>query len=103
MKIISEGHGEDWSLKIKCECVLDNFGFSYDSDKEHCGSILEIDKDDVMTREWFKYPDLEGTDYVVVCPKCQCCLYLNPSLLPDWVKSSCNKKYSSRTAKEVDS
>ncbi len=92
MKIIKKRNGEDWSLKIRCEVVEDDYGLAYDDDKEHCGSMLKIDKNDVMSRHWQKYTlQTSGTDYVVKCPKCGCCLYINPSLLPKWVKAKADK------------
>ena len=86
MKIIEKGSGQNWHLRIKCEVVRDKLGLSYDHTKEHCGSLLEIDKHDVMIRHWEKF-DEDGDDYVVKCPVCGCCLYLDPGLVPEWVGS----------------
>ena len=86
MKIKEEGYGENWSLTIKCETTKDEYGLDWDGDKEHCHSVLEIDKNDIIYKPWQKYPDLEGADYIVICPKCKCKIAIDPKLLPDWVK-----------------
>ena len=87
MKILEEGFGEDWKLTIRCEIKKDENGLTWDSTKSHCGSLLEVDKDDIMTRRWDKFLyNARGTDYVVKCPKCGCCLYIKPSLIPEFVK-----------------
>ena len=57
MKIIEEGFGQNWSLQVKCEVVPDEQGLTYDGDEEHCGSLLEIDKDDVLFNHWEKFRD----------------------------------------------
>lgn len=93
MKIKEEGNGENWSLTIKCETTKDKYGLDWDGDKEHCGSVLEIDKNDIICKPWQKYPDLEGVDYVIVCPKCKCRILIHPDLLPDWVKRLARDRY----------
>ncbi len=93
MKIIKEGNGEDWTLTLKCEVVRDSWGLTYDADKEHCGSLLEVNKTDIMTRSWDKYlHQASGTDYVVKCPKCGCCLYIDPEKMPEWLKTQAMSK-----------
>lgn len=93
MEIVKEGNGQDWHLTLKCEVVKDKYGLDYDGDKEHCGSELKIDKTDIMIRKWEKYLyQASGTDYVVKCPKCGCCLYIKPDLLPEWVKTQAKER-----------
>ena len=96
MKIIKEGNGQDWHIAITCEIVEDNYGLTYDGDKEHCGSVHEISKEDITTRSWSKYlKQISRTDYVTYCPKCNCCLYINPALLPEWVKAEAKQRSKS--------
>ena len=101
MKILEEGFGEDWKMQIRCECIPDNQGLTYDGDKEHCGSLLEIDKNDVRYNHWEKFRD-EGHDYIVICPKCKCRLWLDPDKLPEWIKTKARetKKAQDRASNE---
>jgi len=85
MKIIKEGFGENWTMQVKCEAITDELGYVRDGKKEHCGSILEINKDDISRKEWDKYPDISGVDYIVTCPKCHCQIEIPKKDLPDWV------------------
>lgn len=91
MKILEEGFGETWSLKVKCECLKDKEGLTYDRDKEHCGSLLEVDKEDITLNHWEKFRN-EGYDYIVICPKCGCRLWIDPDRIPEWVKAKAKSK-----------
>lgn len=52
MKIIKEGFGADsWTLRVTCMVTKDKYGFSRDTYNYHCGSILEINKDDLYAKE----------------------------------------------------
>lgn len=83
MKIIKEGFGADsWTLRVTCMVTKDEYGFSRDTYNYHCGSILEINKDDLYAKEWFKYPDYIGIDYIVRCPKCGCELVIPHEEIP---------------------
>ena len=107
MRIIKEGNGENWTLAIICEHIKDKNGFEYDQGKERCGSILEIEKSDVYVREFHKYPDYNGKDYVCFCPKCGSCLEINQDKIPEWVKNQAKDykeyKYRIKHAKEYSS
>ena len=93
MKIIEKGNGEDWKLQIRCKCISDKYGLEWDGDKEHCNSLLEIDKNDVESKHWEKYlMGLEGIDYIVTCLVCGCKIYLDEKQLPDWVKKIADDK-----------
>jgi hypothetical protein len=71
LKIIKEGNFEHvFPIEIKCEKVVDKYGFSYGEEKDFCGSELEITAEDIKKHEWSKYPDYKGADYGVVCPVC---------------------------------
>lgn len=97
MKILREGNGEDWSLEIECEVIKDSYGLTWDGDKEHCHSLLEINKDDIEYHPWEKFiQQISGIDYLVTCPKCGCKIYIKPNELPEWVKT-----YSKIKGKEV--
>lgn len=87
MKVIKNGTGENWTLQVKCEHTPDKYGLEYDKGKERCGSILEIDKSDVYYREFYKYPDIEGKDYVIKCPVCGSCIQLDEEKIPEYIKS----------------
>ena len=93
MKIIEKGNGEDWKLRVRCSIISDKYGLDWDGDKEHCNSLLEIDKNDVESIHWTKYvSELEGTDYIVTCPVCGCKIYLDEKRLPKWVKKIADNK-----------
>lgn len=101
MKIIEEGDGEDWSLQIKCEVVKDQYGLTRDSDKYHCGSLLEINKSDIKAIRWSKYlMGLDGTDYIVICPKCACQLYIPPEKIPGYIRFGALKEYDDKQRKD---
>lgn len=85
MKVIRQGSGENWTMQVLCETTHDEYGFTRDADKEHCKSILEINKDDVKAHPWFKYPDYSGIDYTVICPVCGCEVCLDESKIPSYV------------------
>ena len=97
MKIIEEGFGQNWSLQVRCEPIKDEQGLVYDSDKEHCGSLLEIDKDDVQLNHWVKFRE-DGYDYICICPKCKCKLLLNEKKLPEWVKKKARISFENKKA-----
>ena len=70
MKILNQERTENWSLQLKCECIRHD-GRYWDSDKLHCASYLEIDKDDIQYRYWHIGLD-DGIDYIIECPVCGC-------------------------------
>lgn len=67
MKIIKENKPKKWSKQVTCT----GKGWRQGG-KIPCGSVLEIDENDVVFREWFKYPDSEGVDFGFLCPLCGC-------------------------------
>lgn len=85
MQIIKEGFGSNWTYEIKCEIIKDQYGFTRDGDKEHCGSLLKINKNDLYAKKWFKYPDYEGIDYLITCPKCGCEIVVPKSAIPEYL------------------
>jgi hypothetical protein len=79
MKVLEEIKPfENWTLKVECNGLKWN-----QNNKVPCGSLLEIDKDDVIKREWSKYPDYSGINYGFICPICGCFTELNEKDLPE--------------------
>jgi len=71
MRIIEEGNfGNVFPMVVKCQRVVDRYGYGYGDAKDFCGSKIEIEREDVKKHKWFKYPDDKGTDYGFICPKC---------------------------------
>lgn len=70
MKVIKIGNNRNFTMRIKCMKVVDRYGFSYGKEKDFCGSLLEIDENDIKKHSWSKYPDYHGVDYGVICPVC---------------------------------
>lgn len=88
MKILKQADGYGiFPLKIECRRVVDEYGFSYGNENDFCGSILEIEVDDIRKHPWFKYPTYEGVDYGVVCPVCGKFIVIDESILPVGVKN----------------
>lgn len=87
MKTIKERKPfEDWNLEVTCT------GGSWRQDgKVPCGSTLEMDKNDLVSREWFKYPNNSGTDYGFVCPVCSCFTNINDKELTGNIKNLAKK------------
>jgi len=101
MKILEGRDGEDWKLEVKCEIIKDQYGLARDPDKEHCGSLLEIDKYDVKAQRWFKYCyQLRGIDYFIVCPKCGCEIEIRPERLPEYIKTKALSEYDDKQRKD---
>lgn len=88
MRIIKEGSLENWTCEIKCQVTKDQYGFTRDASKKHCGSILEIDEHDLYVKKWFKYPNYEGVDYLIRCPKCGCEIVVPEKLIPEYLKNN---------------
>lgn len=71
MKVIKEGnYNGQFPMRVKCQRVVDIYGFAYGDDKDFCGSVVEIEATDIKKHKWTKYPDYSGTDYGLVCPVC---------------------------------
>ena len=71
MKVIKESKFENiFPMRITCKRVVDRHGFAYGNAKDFCGSVLEIEANDIRKHKWEKYPDYSGTDYGVLCPIC---------------------------------
>lgn len=68
MKIIQEKQPyKEWSLEVCCT------GRNWDQgDLVPCGSLLEMDKNDLLIRTSHRYGSEEETDYGFVCPVCGC-------------------------------
>lgn len=83
MKIIQERTPfENWNLEVECT------GKNWNQDnKTPCGSVLEINANDLIKREWSKYPDYSGIDYGFICPVCKCFTEIDQENLSDNLKS----------------
>lgn len=82
MRIIKEKKPlENWRLEVECT----GYGWNQ-GDKVPCGSILEIDADDLMKRKWYTYPDSSGMNYGFVCPVCECFTEVNEDNLNGHLK-----------------
>jgi hypothetical protein len=83
MRVIQERKPfETWTIKIECD------GLNWrQNDKVSCGSILELNKDDILKREWFKYPDDSGINYGFICPICGCFTQIDDDMLPEGIKT----------------
>lgn len=72
MKIINKGnYNNAFPMKVICRRVTDEYGFGYGDDKDFCGSILEVEEEDIKKHSWSKYPAYQGVDYGVICPVCK--------------------------------
>lgn len=82
MKVLVERKPfENWSLEVECN------GLNWNQEtKVPCGSSLEINKEDLLIRGWFKYPDREGKNYGFICPVCGCFTEIKDELLSDDLK-----------------
>lgn len=67
MKILKQPN--DFKKIITCERIEDKHGYGWGAKENFCGAVLEIDGDDIYSREWSKYCE-HGIDYGVVCPVC---------------------------------
>jgi len=65
--LIKRSAFEDWSKEVECT----GKGW-HQEDNIPCRSTLKINKDDLLKRKWYKYPELEGMNYGFVCPACGC-------------------------------
>lgn len=90
MKIIQERKPyQDWFMNVTCN------GKNWEQgDNVPCGSDLEIDKNDLLVRGWFKYPDMEGKNYGFICPICGCFTEIDESKLDKNLKK-CATDYKS--------
>ena len=89
MKVIKQNYFPNiFPMQIKCEKVVDSYGFSYGEEKDFCGSELEVSAEDIRKHNWFKYPNYEGTDYIVICPVCGQFIAINRDIIPNHIKDN---------------
>jgi hypothetical protein len=85
----------DFTMEVTCT------GENWEQgDKIPCGSKLEINSDDLLRREWSKYPDDNGIDYGFICPVCGCFTQINSIILPKDLRKMA-KDYLEVTGKKV--
>jgi hypothetical protein len=83
MRVLNKNDFSDiFPMRVKCEKVVDIYGFSYGNEKDFCGSELEIDAEDIKRHDWFKYPCYKGTDYGVICPVCGKLVVVDTNKIP---------------------
>ena len=102
MKILEKGKGPDWKLEVTCDIIKDKEGLTYDDDKKHCNSKLEINDEDVEVVHWEKWYE-SGKDYIVRCPVCENRIWLDPDKLPNWVKGEADRRYIAAKNAEIKS
>lgn len=89
MKVLKEGnYSNEFPMKVKCKKVLDKNNLGYGNAKDYCGSELEIEVDDIKKHDWFKYPDLKGVDYGVICPVCGSFVVVDENKIPKSVSDN---------------
>ena len=69
MKIIKDNSKSSFPRQITCERVEDKNGLAYGAYADFCGSIIEIEAEDVKKHSWAMWDD-SGVDYGVICPVC---------------------------------
>lgn len=85
MKVIKKNNFLEgiFPMQIKCQRIVDEYGFAYGEEKDFCGSELEIEVADIKKFKWFKYPYSYGYDYVVVCPICGKFIVVDTNKIPE--------------------
>lgn len=68
MKVLDYGKA-NFPIKVRCEQVVNEYGFTYGDKQDFCGALLEVELTDLRARHWDKY-DYQGVDYGVECPIC---------------------------------
>ena len=83
MKIIKERKPfENWNLEVECT----GNGWNQNG-KVPCGSLLEIDVDDLLKRNWSQSRDDTGIDYGFNCPVCGCFTPIEENKLSEHLKN----------------
>lgn len=85
MKVVGESNKKVFPMKVRCERIKDEYGFSYGREIDFCGKELEIEASDIRKHDWAKYPDIHGTDYGVVCPVCGKFIPIDRDRIPEYV------------------
>lgn len=85
MKVLQMGTGV-FPMEVRCEQIKDEYGFCYGNKVDFCGSLLEIDAEDICSHKWEKYPDMSGTDYGIICPVCGNFIMIPAKNIPERVK-----------------
>lgn len=88
MKVLERGKSF-FPIKVRCEQVVDQYGFSYGEKIDFCGSLLEVEQKDISAKKWYKYPEYHGIDYGIVCPVCG--RFIPIQELPEYVKTEAYK------------
>ena len=78
-------------MVVKCQRVVDQYGFSYGKANDFCGSELEVEASDIVAHDWEKYPDYKGTDYGVKCPVCGQFVVIDKEKIPESIAKKAEK------------
>jgi hypothetical protein len=94
MKVIKANRfSRSFPKQIKCQRVVDEYGFAYGKDHDFCGSELEVDMEDIKKHKWSKYPDYKGVDYGVICPVCGKFVVINEKEIPNGILLNAEEVY----------
>ena len=83
--IVKRNFEHVFPIQVDCKCIVDEYGCSYGSRADYCGSTLEVVASDIKKHPFFKYPDISGIDYGVICPVCGCFVVLDEDKIPQTV------------------
>lgn len=88
MKILKRNNGSPFTIRVTCAYKKDGYGFSYGEKADYCGSELEAEKNDIKRHPWYKYPEITGVDYGVICPVCGMFVTIPGKDIPAYVKDN---------------
>lgn len=91
MKVIGGPESPVFPMKVRCSHHVDGYGFSYGRPADFCGHELEVEESDIKKHPWYKYPEMGGTDYGVVCPVCHMFVVIEEEKLPGYVKEAADR------------
>ena len=92
MKVVNEDKSFGvFPMVVKCQRVVDQYGFSYGKANDFCGSELEVEASDIVAHDWEKYPDYKGTDYGVKCPVCGQFVMIDKEKIPESIAKNAKK------------
>lgn len=92
MKVLQRKNYEHvFPMQIECRRVVDKYGFAYGNKADFCGSLLEVEAEDIVKHPWDKYPDFSGIDYGVKCPVCGKFIVIDKNDIPKSILESCKE------------
>jgi len=92
MKVLVKGNYEHvFPMEVKCRRVVDKYGFDNGKEADFCGSVLEVDAEDIVKHPWEKYPDYSGVDFGVICPVCKRFVQIKTDSIPKLIQDAAKK------------